>query len=98
MKPSHPVISHGSSMDVAKAERAIVSLCILLMQDLQIQCEAQVLLFVLDYIDGTQLEPAVAAQLFQHVSSLTHAHSVGLCHCKSLSGVMHITCTFEHTL
>ncbi len=42
------------------------------MQDLQIQCEAQVLLFVLDYIDGTQVEPAVAAQLFQHVSSLSH--------------------------
>ena len=42
------------------------------MQDLQVQCEAQVLLFVLDYIDGTQVEPAVAAQLFQHVSSLSH--------------------------
>ena len=42
------------------------------MQDLQVQCEAQVLLFVLDYIDGTQVEPAVAAQLFKHVSSLSH--------------------------
>ncbi len=42
------------------------------MQDLQVQCEAQVLLFVLDYVDGTQVEPAVAAQLFQHVSSLSH--------------------------
>ena len=42
------------------------------MQDLQVQCEAQVLLFVLDYVDGTQLEPAVAAQLFQHVRSLSH--------------------------
>ena len=40
------------------------------MQDLQVQCEAQVLLFVLDYVDSTQLEPAVAAQLFQHVSLL----------------------------
>ncbi len=59
-------------MDVAGAERAIVSLCILLMQDLQVQCEAQVLLFVLDYIDGTQVEPAGAAQLFQHVSSLSY--------------------------
>lgn len=37
------------------------------MQELQVQCEAQVLLFVLDYVDGTQLEPAVAAQLFHHV-------------------------------
>ncbi|KAL0025169.1 hypothetical protein WJX77_004596 [Trebouxia sp. C0004] len=40
---------------------------ILTHKDLQVQCEAQVLLFVLDYIDGTQVEPAVAAQLFQHV-------------------------------
>ena len=37
------------------------------LQELQVQCEAQVLLFVLDYIDSTQLEPAVAAQLFNHV-------------------------------
>lgn len=40
----------------------------LLVQDLHVQCEAQVLLFVLDYIDGTQVDPAMAAQLFQHVS------------------------------
>jgi len=26
----------------------------------------------LDYIDGTQVDPTVAAQLFQHVSSLSH--------------------------
>lgn len=38
-----------------------------LVQDLHVQCEAQVLLFVLDYIDGTQVDPTVAAQLFQHV-------------------------------
>ncbi len=39
------------------------------MQDLQVQCEAQVLLFVLDYIDSTQLEPSVAAQLFHYVGN-----------------------------
>lgn len=38
-----------------------------MVQDLHVQCEAQVLLFVLDYIDSTQLEASVAAQLFQHV-------------------------------
>lgn len=37
------------------------------MQDLQVQCEAQVLMFVLDYIDSTQLEPSAAAQLLHHV-------------------------------
>ena len=36
-------------------------------QALQVQCEAQVLLFVLDYIDSTQVDASVAAQLFQHV-------------------------------
>ena len=41
--------------------------CFLCLQELQVQCEAQVLLFVLDYVDSTQLEPAVAAQLFHHV-------------------------------
>ncbi|DBB04807.1 TPA: hypothetical protein ACH3X3_010098 [Trebouxia sp. C0006] len=40
---------------------------ILTHKELQVQCEAQVLLFVLDYVDSTQLEPAVAAQLFHHV-------------------------------
>ena len=46
------------------------------MQDLQVQCEAQVLLFVLDYVDSTQLEPAVAAQLFQHVSLVMHVPEI----------------------
>ena len=58
-------------------------------QALQVQCEAQVLLFILDYVDSTQLEASVAAQLFQHVgpspgSQTLHAlrpHAVPVTHC-----------------
>ena len=48
------------------------------MQALQVQCEAQVLLFVLDYIDSTQIDAAVAAQLFQHVSCF-HTLCIAFC-------------------
>ena len=47
-------------------------------QDLHVQCEAQVLLFVLDYVDGTQIDPMVAAQLFQHVSPVQRSCCIAL--------------------
>ncbi|DBB09190.1 TPA: Bardet-Biedl syndrome 5 protein, variant 4 [Trebouxia sp. C0006] len=58
---------HTSYTQTAEGLPPEIIEAILSHKDLQIQCEAQVLLFVLDYIDGTQVEPAVAAQLFQHV-------------------------------
>lgn len=48
----------------------MLELCCSVLQALQVQCEAQVLLFVLDYIDSTEIGADAAAQLFQHVSSL----------------------------
>ena len=53
---------------LGSTEKMLDEPCMVLVQDLHVQCEAQVLLFVLDYIDGTQVDPTVAAQLFQHVS------------------------------
>ena len=56
---------------------------ILKLQELQVQCEAQVLLFLLDYVDSTQLEPVVAAQLFQCVSHVP-VHCSPMIHAASL--------------